>query len=160
WQTGKIKLKKAIYFRDEILVDYMYKENALEYKGYRDPETGVFQHLDLNPTAGHTYTKRIYQENGKFLHFQEESSEKLLNKEIFFYLLPTFSRYINKTKKEDYPMRHCFNESEWRKIKAATPEALLIGKIHVRENTDIENAIVMDARRLGGGLKESLTQEE
>lgn len=160
WQTGKIKLKKAIYFRDEILVDYMYKENALEYKGYRDPETGVFQHLDLNPTAGHTYTKRIYQENGKFLHFQEESSEKLLNKEIFFYLLPTFSRYINKTKKEDYPMRHCFNESEWHKIKAATPEALLIGKIHVRENTDIENAVVMDARRLGGGLKESLTQEE
>ena len=57
-------------------------------------------------------------------------------------------------------MRHCFNESEWHKIKAATPEALLVGKIHVRENTDIENAIVMDARRLGGGLKESLTQEE
>lgn len=160
WQKGIIKLKKSIYFRDEILVDYIYKENTLEYKGYRDEESGVFQHLDLNPTAGHTYTKRIYQDNGQFLRFQEESSEKLLNKEIFFYLLPTFSRYINQTKEEDYPMRHCFNESEWRKVKASTPEALLIGKIHVRENTDIENAIVMDARRLGGGLKETFTQED
>lgn len=158
--TGEIKLKRSIHFRDEILVDYRYEEHTLEYKGFRDPDSGIFQHLDLNPTAGHTHTVRMYDEAGRFLRFQEEASERLLNREVFVYLLPVFSRYLDRTEEEEHPARHCFGEAEWRKVKAAHPEALLIGRIQVRENTDIEQAVVMDARRPGGGLKEHITQEQ
>ena len=158
--TGEIKLAKPIHFRDEIVVDYIYEENNLEYKGYYDEELGIFQHLDLNPTTGHTYTAKRYDEEGQFLEFYEETSEKLLNKEIFFYLLPSFSNYYDKVTKEENPMRHALGEKEWQTIKSAYPHAMLIGRIQVRENTTINNAVVMDARRLGGGLKENIDQAE
>ena len=56
-------------------------------------------------------------------------------------------------------MRHCFNEAEWLSVKASYPNALLIGRIFVRENTNLENIVLMDARQLGGGLKETISQE-
>ena len=158
--TGEIHLSKPIHFRDEILVDYVYEENTLVYKGYRDPETGVFQHLDLNPTAGHTYTSRIYDNQNRLLRHEEQSSEQLLNKEIYFYLLPIRSNYLTINLTEDNPMRHCFGESEWRQVKATHPQAMLIGRAQVRENTSVDNAIVLDARREGGGLKEHIKQSD
>ena len=158
--TGEISLKETIYFRDEISVDYLYQEKSLEYKGYLDEDSGIFQHLDLNPTAGHTFTARQYDDEGKFLYFYEESSEKLLNKELYFYLLPVSQNHYDTLITEDHPMRHCFSETEWHTIKAANPSAVLLGKIHVRENTNVENVVVMDARRPGGGLKESFEQAD
>ena len=158
--TGEISLKETIYFRDEITVDYLYQEKNLEYKGYLDEDSGIFQHLDLNPTAGHTFTARQYDAEGKFLYFYEESSEKLLNKELYFYLLPVSQNHYDVLTTEGHPMRHCFSETEWHTIKAANPSAVLLGKIHVRENTNVENVVVMDARRPGGGLKESFEQTD
>jgi hypothetical protein len=37
---------------------------------------------------------------------------------------------------------------------------LLLGKLYVREHTDVNQTIVMDARKRGGGLSERVTDQE
>jgi hypothetical protein len=37
---------------------------------------------------------------------------------------------------------------------------LLLAKVFVREHTNVDQAVVMDARTRGGGLKESITEQE
>lgn len=157
-QNGRIKLQKEIQFQDELYVSYVYKENNLEYKGYYDEEAHCFHHLDLNPTTGHTFT--LKQELNGLIEYLDVPSEKLLGKEIFLYLLPTKSTYDTKVIQETHCLRHVFSEQEWLKIKATSPLALLLARIQVRENTMIENTVVMDARRSGGGLKEHLSEKE
>lgn len=155
---GEISLKEEIHFLDEIVVNYIYQEDFLEYKGYYDEENNTFLHLDLNPTAGHTFTNKLYK-NNTFVGYEEESSERLLNKTIYFYLLPHYSKYVNKILKEEHVVRHCFSEKEWLYIKTENPSAILLGTVLVRENTNLNNIIMLDARRLGGGLKETIKDE-
>lgn len=154
--NGEIVLDKRISFKDEIYVHYLIEENNLEYKGYYDSEREVFMHLDLNPTAGHTFS--LTQESGKS-EVSEVAGEKLLNKEIYLYLLPYRSLYYKTVEVENNTIRHCFGEEAFNQIKATHPEALLLAIIQVRENTDIESVVVMDARRPGGGIKEHISQE-
>ena len=156
---GEIEVSNTLHFLDEIIVDYVYKEDYLEYKGYYDRDNNIFVHIDLNPTAGHTFTAKKYDPSGKFLHYYEEASERLLNKTVYFYLLPQYSQYINRFYQETETVRHCLSEKEWKYVKSVNPEAILLGTIHVRENTDIDNITMLDARRLGGGLKETVSDE-
>lgn len=156
-QTGEITTKERVSFKDEVYVTYVAKENNYIYKGYFDRELGTFMHLDLNPTAGHTFSQKEKIDTG--WEVLEVESEKLLNKEIYLYLLPSHSLYYKTERLENHPTRHAFGEDEWAKIKAAHPEALLLATIHVRENTAPENIVTMDARRSGGGLKETVSQE-
>lgn len=156
---GEISLAEDIHFLDEIVVDYIYEEKHLEYKGYYNAEDNIFMHLDLNPTAGHTFTHKAYTETGDFSHYYEESSEKLLNKTLYFYLLPQHSQFIDKSLEENNTVRHCFDESEWLYIKSTYPEAILLGTIFVRENTNLNNITMLDARRPGGGLKENISDK-
>lgn len=155
--TGEIKLAKRHSFKDELVVSYLSENNQLEYKGYYDEESGHFVHLDLNPTAGHTFTGRL-DENGE-TKWLEQAGEKLLGKEIFVYLLPYKSVYYKTERVNQHTIRHIFGEEQWVKVKAAHPEALLLSRIQVRENTAVHEAVVLDARRPGGGLKESVSQE-
>lgn len=152
--TGEIFLRNEISFKDEIYVTYLAEENTLEYKGYYDEETEQYIQLDLNPTSGHQFD---YLYDGKIKRL--EGSE-LLDKEIFLYLLPHQSTYYKKRIINDNPLRHVFHEEEWNRIKEVHPEALLLAQIQVRENTNKENIIVMDSRKLGGGLKESVKEKD
>ena len=153
--TGEIRLEKPVSFRDEVYVSYLAEEPALEYKGYYNEAFGRFLHLDLNPTAGHTFTLR--QNEAGETRFVEAAGEKLLGKEVFLYLLPQQSVYYDRTRENEHCLRHVFGKADWLAVQAADPNALLLAKIQVRENTSIEQAVVLDARRPGGGLKESVS---
>ena len=156
-RNGEIALDKRVSFKDEIYVNYLIEENNLEYKGYYDSEREVFMHLDLNPTAGHTFS--LPQELDGKESIEEVAGEKLLNKEIYLYMLPYRSLYYKTVEIENHTVRHCFGQEIYNQIKASHPEVILLGIIQVRENTDIESVVVMDARRPGGGLKEHISQE-
>lgn len=155
--TGEIRLPSNLSFREEVYVSYLAEENTIEYKGYYDEDLGSFLHLDLNPTAGHTFTLRQNQSGTTKL--VELPSEKLLGKEILLYLLPRHSVYYTSERTNEHCLRHVFGQDQWLSVKAAHPEALLLSKLQVRENTDIKQAVVLDARRAGGGLKESVSAE-
>ena len=155
--SGEIRLAESVSFRDEIYVSYLASEESVEYKGYYDEESGIFWHLDLNPTAGHTYTS-LHEKLGKSVH-KEVPSEQLLGKEIYLYLMPEQSLYYTSQRTNDHCLRHAFGETQWQSIKAAHPEALLLARIQVRENTDIHQAVVLDARRYGGGLKDGVSMK-
>lgn len=155
--SGEIRLAESISFRDEIYVSYLASEEAVEYKGYYDDDAGIFWHLDLNPTAGHTYTS-LQEVAGQTVH-KEVPSEQLLGKEIYLYLLPERSLYYTSERENAHCLRHSFGEAQWQSVKAAHPEALLLARIQVRENTDIHQAVVLDARRYGGGLKEGVSMK-
>ncbi|EMF0416048.1 hypothetical protein I4L69_001940 [Enterococcus faecium] len=157
-RTGLIKLQHEISFKDEIYVSYIYQENYLEYKGYYNEEANTFVHLDLNPTTGHTFTSRQIIDN--VTTYVELPTEKLLGKELYLYLLPSSSTYYQTVREEKNCLRHALSEEEWLKVKQTYAQVVLLAKIQVRENTDINNLIVMDARQKGGGIKESITQAE
>lgn len=151
--TGEIYLKERISFKDEVYVSYLVEDNTLEYKGYYNKELNQFIHLDLNPSAGHTFSYQTEDE------VEELEGYDLLDKEVFVYLLPRKSVYYKKEETEEHTVRHIFHEEQWLRIKESTPEAILIAQIQVRENTNKENIVIMDARRPGGGLKETITDE-
>lgn len=156
--SGLIRLQKEITFKDEIYVTYMYEEQYYNYKGYWDEEIKRFMHLDLNPGVGHTFTLRK-AENGEVV-YEEAATDKLLNKEVFLYLLPKRTVLGPIVRTEANPLRHVLSEEEWKRVKQARPEAMLLARIQVREHTLIDNTIVMDARRRGGGLKDKWTAKE
>lgn len=156
--SGLIRVKKEITFKDEIYVRYLHHEDYYNYKGYWDEEANRFIHLDLNPGVGHTFTIRKAEDG--LLKYEEAQTEKLLNKEVFLYLLPKRTVFGPIVRTEANPLRHVLSEEEWKRVKQAGPEAMLLARIQVREHTLIDNTIVMDARKRGGGLKESISRQE
>lgn len=157
-EQGIIKLEQEIDFKSEIYVNYVYQEDYYEYKGYYDEDTQSFIHLDLNPTTGHTYTQRQVIDGET--EYIDVPTEKLLGKEIYFYLVPSKSTFGESVRGESHCLRHALSEEEWQEIKKANVNSILLAKIQVRENTDINNLVVMDARKHGGGIKEDITQKE
>lgn len=157
-REGQIFLNKRISFKDEIYVSYIYKENYFEYKGYYDKENMVFMSLDLNPTTGHTYVER--ETNDFQTLFVSKPTENLLGKEVYLYILPSKSSFNTIVRTEEDCVRHVFSYEEWENIKKTSPEAILLAKIQIRENTIIDNTIVMDARSRGGGLKETISSKK
>ena len=160
--TGEIYLKDRISFRDEIYVSYLAQENTLEYKGYYDEELNKFIYLDLNPTSGHSfdYINEEDLDEGYSRHAEKMEGRELLDKEVFLYILPSKSTYYKKNIHNNIALRHVFHYKNWERIKEVNPEALLLGRVQVRENTNKENIIIMDARRPGGGLKEAIRDED
>lgn len=152
--TGEIFLEERISFKDNIYVTYLTKEDTYEYKGYYNEEHNKFIQLDLNPTSGHQFS---YINNEKI---ETLEGRELLDKEIYIYLLPYRSVYYKKVVTNPISVRHVFHKEEWMRVKEAHPEAVLLAQIQVRENTNKENIVMMDARRLGGGLKETITDKE
>ncbi len=156
--SGKIRLQRDVSFKDELYVSYVCEEHTLEYKGYYDEENKQFVHLDLNPTTGHTFTLR--QPFGSATVYEEVPTERLLNKQIYLYLLPEKSTYDLLTRTNTHCLRHALSEAEWQKVKYVHPEALLLADVYVRENTSVDRVRVLDARLRGGGIKEAITQAE
>lgn len=158
-ENGRIYLKDPISFKDEIFVNYMYEENFYEYNGYFDEVLGRFFHLDFNPLPGHVSTLPVKKKDGdkEYVVYEKVPSVKLLNKDIFVYVLPYhdgFGMYRSHT------VRHCFTQEEWEHVQQMNPRALLLAIVHVREHTRVQDTIVMDARVRGGGLKPSISNQQ
>jgi hypothetical protein len=84
-----------------------------------------------------------------------------VNKEVFVYMLPSRIEFSGGVFiEEDEVIRHTLSEAEWLHVKKGRPEAMLLARVQVRENTTVENTVVMDARRRGGGLDESIDIKE
>ena len=159
-ENGIIYLKQPIHFKDEILTDYTYEEKYLHYKGYYDKALQVFFHLDLNPSAGHFCTLPVVYEKEtgeKITEYEKVPSNKVLNKEIFIYLLPSSNEFGDK---EVNCVRHCFSKEEWTRTKELNHKALLLGVARIRKHTNVNETIVLDARKRGGGIKESVTKKQ
>lgn len=156
--SGEIRLKQDITFKDEIYVRYIHEEPYLVYTGYWDKDAKRFIRLDLNPTPGHVVTVRTEKEG--IVRYEDLPSRQLLNKDVHLYLLPSKELKGKSLTEEEDCLRHVLSKEEWLAIKAARPEALLIGRLQVREHTNIENTVVIDARRRGGGLREDISSSE
>ena len=159
--NGLIYLDKPISFKDEIVADYFYEEQYVEYRGYYDPILGRFIHLDLNPSEGHYCTMPVVRydaaANRSITTFEQIPTAKLMNKEIFIYLLPYKDSFGNRN---EHTIRHCYSLEEWQKIQKTMPTALLLGVVQIREHTTVNDVVVMDARSRGGGLKPTITEEQ
>lgn len=75
--NGVLTFQEQIEFTDEILVSYHYEQSHYVYKGFADGQ-GQFNHLDFNPSTGHTIT---YEGT-------EIPSSVLVNKNAYVYMIP------------------------------------------------------------------------
>lgn len=158
-ENGYIYTSEQVDFTDEIYVTYAYEERFLHYIGYYDGE--IFHHLDLNPSEGHMLTYKVMDNVDKPVYKLIPTS-RVINKPIFLYLLPykTIDLTTNTTIINDNCIRHCFGEEEMARIKYMTPEAIVLGVVQIKENSKVEDSIVLDTRVLGGGLKTKFTQQD
>lgn len=160
-QNGYIYLEEEIDFKNEIYANYYYEENYLEYRGFYDESVGQFIHLDLNPSEGHYCSMPVVRtdvDTGKtFTSWEVVPTAKLMNKEVYIYLLPYKDSFGNY---EEHTVRHCYTLKEWQSIQKTNPAAMLLGLIQLREHTNVHEATVMDARSRGGGLKETIKESD
>lgn len=159
-RSGYIYLEDEVDFRDEIYANYHYEENFLEYRGYYDQQVESFIHLDLNPSEGHYCTMpvvRIDEAGEASTSWERVPTAKLINKEVYVYILPYKDSFGNYN---EHAVRHCYSLVEWQSIQKTNPAAMLLGIVLLREHAAIQDAVVMDARKRGGGLKESISQTE
>lgn len=154
-QSGLIYLEAPIDFKDDIYVDYYYEENFLEYRGYWNQDVGRFIHLDLNPSEGHYSTMPVVR--GEETMWEQVPTAKLMNKEVYVYILPYKNSFGDRTQ---HTVRHCYGLEDWQQTQKTWPTALLLGVIHLREHTKVTDAVVLDTRIRGGGLKQSITDRE
>jgi 3-isopropylmalate dehydratase small subunit len=159
--SGLLYLNGSITFKDEVYCNYYYEENYVEYRGYYDEETVSFMHLDLNPSEGHYCTMSTVRtdpnDSSVVNRFEKVPTAKLMNKEVYIYLLPHSDSFGNLNQ---YTIRHCFSKAEWDKIsKTKLGTAQLLGIVQIREHTKVTEATVLDTRTRGGGLKESISKD-
>ncbi|MGN1217867.1 MAG: hypothetical protein ACI4TD_07820 [Phocaeicola sp.] len=153
-QNGTFFLEENITFKDDIYVNYSYYEDFYEYRGYYDEGLNKFLHLDLNPSVGHysTLPSIVHVDGVERVEYRDVQSSQLLNKTIHYYIVPE--------SRGGHSIRHCFSQEEWQMIQSANPMYLLLATVKVREHMTVDDVVVMDARKRGGGLIESLSDKE
>ncbi len=146
--SGLVQLSNDIRYTDTILVTYYYNERYLVYTGYKDGDT--FWHLDVNPAPGHLITYPTIEDEE--VKPRDVDTYRLLGETVYVYMIPykIGETYNNQT------IRHVFSLDEWKAIRQAMPEAKLLGHVQVREDSTVDDLVLFDTRRRGGGLKESL----
>jgi hypothetical protein len=170
---GKSIDERPATYNDKIIVKISYVIPVLKSIEYIPKGTGVFFHLDLNPSPGHriTLAKRgilkwipinTEQQNYAVL---DESSTQLLAKPINIYLRPSLIRDIQGNIIEGTQSNqtiyhtdeeHWFDPNDYYH----DPTMFRLGKIFVQANSNIEqDMIILDTRSRGGGLDEALSRE-
>lgn len=152
-QNGLIYLEDSIDFKDEIYVNYYYEENFVEYRGYFNDSVQRFIYLDLNPSEGHYCTMPMIRNNKTV--YEQVPTGKLMNKEVYVYVIPYQDSFGNRNQ---HTLRHCYSIEEWQQVQKTMPTALLLGVIHLRENARVTDAVVLDTRTRGGGLRENISE--
>ena len=142
YNTGILSFNENIDYRKTIYCDYLYEENYFYYIGYKN------NLLDLNPLMGHKY----YIDNKSY------DSINLVDKPIYIYLKPY--QIIDNNgfiiEENEQTIYHCFDELEFNiicKNKGIIPLAIIC----LTNNYDLYDVNIMDARTLGGGIKEDIT---
>ncbi len=153
---GIIEIDGAVTVNDEIYVDYQYDEDSYTYRGYYDKETDRFWQLDLNPSSGHYITIRDPSDG----EIKDVPSFVLINRTVYLYLRPCAK--INRDARgnmrppselQAYSLFHTFE-------KVSDKNAVLLGEIRVRPNSNQGNIQLIDTRTRGGGLKETITHQK
>lgn len=144
-------MNENVSFKDDLYGTYAYYEDFFEYKGYYNKQLQTFFHLDLNPSVGHyaTLPMTTYVNGDQKVEYKKVPSSKLLNKLIHLYLVPDSETGDS--------VRHCFSAEEWRNIAQSNPMYLLLAKVQIREHTNVNEVVVMDARVRGGGISQKLS---
>jgi len=174
--TGEIRLDRQLSYTDKIYVDYYFHQKHLVYKGYGDVNTSKFYYLDLNPMPGHVYTN----DAGELA-----PSLELLNKSIYFYLVPTYiynrntgettdpvvfslrHKIIDKTKTESEAVAEIIDSltyepttpSDTTPVEEYAGGVIVIAKVHLKRPAVPSMVQSTDARRRGGGFKDKLSPE-
>ena len=159
-EAGTINVAEPIDFTDIIYVSYEYQEKFLVYNGYVD--AGQYFHLDLNPSEGHLSTQLI-TDTADHPVYSLEPTKNLINKSIYIYMLPStiYDATTGAVKyQEEYPIRHCIGQSTIEYILTTYPYAVVLGEIIIRDQNKEAQALVLDTRKRGGGLLESITVEQ
>ena len=158
-ENGFIYLKDKVDFTDEVYVSYTYEERFLHYNGYFDGS--IYHHLDLNPSEGHQITYSVVDDQDVKRHKLVPTS-KVINIPIFIYMLPyrETSLITGEVVTNFNNIRHCFGEEQMAKIMYINPEAIILGIVQIKESAKVEDAIVLDTRVRGGGLKEDINQQD
>lgn len=141
YNTGILSFNENIDYRKTIYCDYLYEENYFYYIGYKN------NLLDLNPLMDHKY----YIDNKSY------NSINLVDKPIYIYLKP-YQIIDNNgfiVEENEQTIYHCFDELEFNiicKNKGIIPLAIIC----LTNNYDLYDVNIMDARTLGGGIKEDV----
>ena len=145
---GILRVKEKIAPYDEILVDYLYAENAYRYQGFT--LNGDPIRLNINPGKYHEYTD--YSEGAAI----ENQTYDLFNKTVYVFLKPTRVENLDTLEVfEDNP-----TETLYHKIDDAKPNGaydLMVGKINLIPSATLKNTRLVDTRTLGGGLTEKMS---
>jgi len=156
--NGIIELMTGIHFNDSVYVSYYYEEEYYEYKGYYNKELDKFMYIDMNPTRGHECTYSVV--NGTTVTYKEIPTYQLLGKTLYIYMLPYKTIRTTKTTTLDTTLKHTFDKDELALLQIAHPELIILGSIKLINNYTVYDVITLDTRQRGGGLKESLSNEQ
>lgn len=151
---GIIEVDGTVTKNDDIYVDYVYEEEAFEYRGYYNADDDCFWSLDLNPSKGHFITIRDTLDG----EIKEVPSFSLINKVIYIYLNP--STKMKATPSGELRLDEMIHSStlfhSFERIQ--DPNAVLLAEIRVRPNSNQTNIELVDSRVRGGGLKKTITK--
>lgn len=151
FKYGIIEFEDKISYNDKIEIDYTYEEEFYHYRGYylnSDPNSEMIK-INLNPNMYNYYT------DNKDEVFYNANVYNLFNRTIHFYLRPM--RVIDKSngsilEENKFTLYHRIDKQE-----AISPFDLHIGRIFIRHHTSLKSTKVIDTRKRGGGILESIS---
>ena len=141
-QTGQVKISKILTTTDDVVADYVYREDFYSYPGFYGsgglyPTTGPFEWfpLDVNPTPLHNHG--MYASGVKAHIFLSPSWD--LDRAIFFNEVPCYHNYTGQPSGiYDFP----------------------IGSVSTGPHCKYTDVEVTDTRTRGGGLKRGLDHDK
>jgi len=161
-EGGILFLKDNIDHTKDVRVSYSYTNEWYTYKGYYDEKRDKFVSLDLNPFDGHKYTKKLGNNT-----YVEEDTRDLFNKVIYLYLRPADTTKkrpgrpyeIVLGSKNDYTIFHTIGHKLSESDSMYSENVKELARIYLKPNSTQEDISVIDGRKRGGGLKETINQE-
>lgn len=150
FKYGIVEFEDKISYNDKIEIDYTYEEEYYHYRGYYEnnkPNSEMIK-INLNPNMYSYYT------DNKDEMFYNANVYNLFNRTIHFYLRPM--RVIDKSngnilEENQFALYHRIDKPE-----AISPFDLHIGRIFIRHHTSLKSTKVIDTRKRGGGILESI----
>lgn len=165
---GLIYVRESVHPEDVVAADYTYKTLYYEYRGYYAFDR--FFALDLNPSAGHTFTALV---NGSSVlvpgdfpsayaayagQVEEVPTWALLHLYLYLYLRPAAVFVDGEVIPGSVRHHTLFHTTESAYFDPSSPvydpTAFLLARIYVRPNSSPSDVIVFDTRQRGGGLME------
>lgn len=153
FKYGIIEFEDKISHNDKIEIDYTYEEQFYHYRGYYENSNANSEmiKINLNPNMYSSYT------DNKDELFYNSNVYNLFNRTVHFYLRPM--RVIDKSngsilEENQFTLYHRIDKPE-----AISSFDLHIGRIFIRHHTSLKSTKVIDTRKRGGGILESMSDD-